>query len=202
MIEIPSLAKYFISQKRTRGKDRAPIKVMNFRRSPDLYQLFDKLGYTKGVEVGVRWGENALKMCEIIPKLDLTVIDMWTEYKDTDRLYSNKKHQRFYEKAKEILAVHNVTFMRMFSMEAVREFALGSLDFVYIDANHKFDYIMEDLIEWVRKVRVGGIVSGHDFTNYIGEQVVEAVDIYTKVHGIKELFMTDEQDPSFFWRKT
>ena len=61
---------------------------------------------------------------------------------------------------------------------------------------------MEDLIEWSRKVRVGGIVSGHDFSYYIGQQVVEAVDVYSKVHGIKELFMTDEQDPSFFWRKT
>lgn len=202
MTTIPSLQKYFIAQKRIRRKETAPIKVEGFQRAPDLYLLFKELGYIKGAEIGVRWGQNALAMCEAIPGLDLTVADMWTEYKDIDRLYPNEKHQRFYEKAKEILAPYNVTFMRMSSMEAVKKFDNESLDFVYLDANHKFDYIMEELIEWSRKVKVGGIISGHDFAHYIGQQVVDAVDVYTEVHGIWELFFTDEQVPSFFWRKT
>ena len=48
-------------------------------------------------------------------------------------------------------------------MEAVEDFADGSLDFIYIDANHDFRYIAEDLSEWTKKVRPGGIVSGHDY---------------------------------------
>lgn len=48
-------------------------------------------------------------------------------------------------------------------MEAVEDFEDGSLDFVYIDANHEFRYIAEDLYEWTKKVRKGGIVAGHDY---------------------------------------
>ena len=199
---INSLIKYFKAQGKIRRKDTAPIRVMGFQRQSDLYNLFNELGYKKGIEIGVRWGENAQKMCEAIPGLDLTVCDVWTNYDDADRLYQGDKHQRFYAKAKQVLAPYNVTFKKMLSMEAVQEFAPESLDFVYIDGNHKFDYIMEDLIEWIEKVRIGGMISGHDFSKLLDQHVFEAVNLYAKVHNIRELFMTDEQDPSFFWRKT
>src|SRR5260221_412005 len=48
-------------------------------------------------------------------------------------------------------------------MEAVEDFEDESLDFVYIDANHEFRYIAEDLCEWTKKVKKGGIVAGHDY---------------------------------------
>jgi len=48
-------------------------------------------------------------------------------------------------------------------MEAVEDFEDESLDFVYIDANHEFRYIAEDLCEWTKKVKKGGIVSGDDY---------------------------------------
>ena len=48
-------------------------------------------------------------------------------------------------------------------MEAAEDFKDESLDFVYIDANHEFRYIAEDLAEWTKKVRKGGIVAGHDY---------------------------------------
>ena len=39
--------------------------------------------------------------------------------------------------------------------------------FVYIDGNHKFDFICPDIIYWSKKVKHGGIVAVHDF--YGGE---------------------------------
>jgi hypothetical protein len=87
-------------------------------------------------------------------------------------------------------------------MDAVRDIELESLDFVYIDGNHSFDYVMQDLIEWSKRVRRGGIVSGHDYYHFRNAGVVEAVDVYTHCHGIKEWFLTNEQkSKSFFWVK-
>jgi hypothetical protein len=102
--------------------------------------------------------------------------------------------------------------MREMSMDAVKKIKDGSLDFVYIDANHGFDYVMEDLIEWSKKVRVGGIVSGDDYYDFRKAGVIEAVDAYTKAHGIKVTF-TDPysghikdregfEQPSYYWVKT
>lgn len=196
------LHKYFTDQGMIRGNDRSPIRVMGFERT-HLYSLFHTLGYTKGAEIGVRWGKNAIDMFEAIPGLDLIAVDPWCDYNDIDKILTIEKHERQLRKAQKVLAPYNITFMRMKSMEAVVEIPNESLDFVYIDGNHCFDFIMEDLIEWNRKVRQGGIISGHDFCHYRSQQVVEAVQTYTKAHryDIDEIFITDEQAPSFFWRK-
>ena len=99
-------------------------------------------------------------------------------------------------------------------MDAVKMFKDRSLDFVFIDANHAFDYVMQDLIEWTKKVRIGGIVSGDDYYPFKkGDQsfagVVEAVDSYRKAHDIPVNFtkpgeITDrgsKEQPCYYWTK-
>jgi hypothetical protein len=44
-----------------------------------------------------------------------------------------------------------------------RDVTNGSLDFVYIDGNHRFEQVVADLAAWAPKVRPGGIVAGHDY---------------------------------------
>jgi hypothetical protein len=107
----------------------------------------------------------------------------------------------FLEEAKQRLAPYNVTFVRANSMDAVRDVPDESLDFVFIDANHTFDYVMQDIIEWSKKVRPGGMVSGHDYFRCRNFGVVPAVDVYTREHLIHQWFITDEHKPSYFWLK-
>lgn len=49
------------------------------------------------------------------------------------------------------------------SLEAVKDFGDGHFDFVYLDANHKFEAVRDDLRAWWPKVRCGGIIGLHDF---------------------------------------
>lgn len=53
--------------------------------------------------------------------------------------------------------------VRATSEEAASRFEDESLDFVYIDADHDFKAVSQDLAVWVPKVKVGGLLSGHDF---------------------------------------
>lgn len=53
--------------------------------------------------------------------------------------------------------------MRMHSTTAARYIANGSLDIVYIDAEHSYDSVKADIIAWIPKVRLGGILCGHDY---------------------------------------
>ncbi len=55
-----------------------------------------------------------------------------------------------------------VELLRKTSLEAVKEFADESLDFVYIDANHEYTYVLHDILAWYPKVRKGGILAGDD----------------------------------------
>lgn len=38
-----------------------------------------------------------------------------------------------------------------------------SLDWVYIDAGHTYEDVKADLAAWIPKVRIGGIIAGHDY---------------------------------------
>lgn len=57
----------------------------------------------------------------------------------------------------------DVFFHRTTSAGAARSFADGSLDAVYIDADHKWWSVVQDLAAWWPKVRPGGVILGHDF---------------------------------------
>jgi predicted O-methyltransferase YrrM len=92
----------------------------------------------------------------------------------------------------------NAVIMKMASMDAVKKFQNGELDFVYIDANHDYEYAIQDITEWSKKVRVGGMVSGHDYDPTWG--VKKAVDEYVTENNI-ECFYSDDWSPSFWWVK-
>ena len=38
------------------------------------------------------------------------------------------------------------------------------LDLVFIDANHEYHQVKKDILTWKKKVRPGGILSGHNYS--------------------------------------
>jgi predicted O-methyltransferase YrrM len=172
------------------------VRCPGFKRKR-LAKLFAALGFTRGAEIGVREGVFSEVLCKAIPGLELLCVDLWDAYYH----FASADGARHYLTAQKRLAAYNARLVKATSMDAAREIADESLDFVYIDADHRFDWVMQDLIEWSKKVRPGGIVSGHDYYRFRNAGVVPAVDVYTLVHGIHEWFITDEKEASFFWVK-
>jgi predicted O-methyltransferase YrrM len=87
-------------------------------------------------------------------------------------------------------------------MDAISDFEDSSLDFVYIDANHTYEAATEDIREWSKKVRPGGIVAGHDYVNTEGYGVIQAIHEHIQEKGIKTLFITSkDRSPSWFYIK-
>ena len=138
-----------------------PAEIPDCSRD-DLPAFFRERGFKVGAEIGVYKGEVSEKLVK--EGMTLYAIDPWRVYKD---FYYPKNQARLdfvYEHTKRLLAPWpNAFIIRKTSMEAVESFNDESLDFVYIDANHQFRYIAEDLYEWTKKVRKGGVVSGHDY---------------------------------------
>jgi cephalosporin hydroxylase len=56
--------------------------------------------------------------------------------------------------------------VRMPSVAAATLFANGSLDFVFIDADHTCEAVRADIAAWRPKVKAGGILAGHDWNTY------------------------------------
>lgn len=177
-----------------------PTRLAGFKRQK-LCNLYKKRGFKKGAEIGVAGGAFSLQICQTIPDVELLCVDPWLKYKGNLRGGLQEQHDRNYQLATERLAPYNATLIKKFSMDAVKDIPDESLDFVYIDGHHDFDFVMEDIIEWAKKVRRGGIISGHDYYNFIRSGVVEAVDAYVTAHKIPEYFVGEEREPSWFFYK-
>lgn len=52
---------------------------------------------------------------------------------------------------------------RMTSEQAAKVIPDNTLDFCYIDANHNYDGVKNDLDIWLPKIKLNGIICGHDY---------------------------------------
>lgn len=166
-----------------------------------LAALFNELELYKGAEIGVAAADFSTYLCERMPLIELYCIDPWQPYRGNRRGGGLDQQHGNYEIAKKRLAPYNATLIRKMSIDAVKDFEDGSLDFVYIDGNHDFDYVMMDLILWSQKVKTGGVVAGHDYYHFRWAGVVEAADAYIKAHSIRQWYLTNEREPTFYWQK-
>lgn len=171
-----------------------------------LCALFGDLGLRSGAEIGVWEGDFSKLLFAAVPGLRLRCVDRWQAY----GAYRDKKNDQArldaaYQRTVDQLSGCAATILRMGSLEAAAEVPDGSLDFVYIDANHGYDYVLADLKAWAPKVRTGGIVSGHDYVAQPKQktahlEVAQAVDEFTRTRQIDPWFvLAADKYPSFFW---
>ena len=175
---------------------RMPIHIPNTTRRA-LRLLFAELRFLKGVEIGVNRGSNAVKTIRVNPQLTLYCVDPWELYDGLNDFDDPIERKEAYARATWTLGQYdNVHVIRKFSMDALKDFEDESLDFVYIDGNHEFPYVAEDIFYWSKKVKSGGLVAGHDYhfnkCNFAYLQVTEIVDAYTKAFKIKPWFVINE----------
>jgi hypothetical protein len=72
---------------------------------------------------------------------------------------------------------------------------------VYIDGDHTFDAVMLDLLQYAPKVRPGGVIALHDYCRVWDGGVMDAVDAYTRNHGISPWYVTYDFAPTAFWQR-
>ena len=191
----------------------SPIEIPNFGRD-GLAELFAELGFQAGVEIGVERGLYSEVLCRANPKLHLFCVDPWERYGSYRDHVSQEKLDSFYADAEKRLSPYAATLVRRFSMEEVKFHPHNSLDFVYIDGNHSFEYVVADVIEWEKRVRPGGILAGHDYirrNNDISHHVVQAVSAYAECYKIHPWFLAGrrakrdgeirDKNRSWFWVK-
>ncbi len=49
------------------------------------------------------------------------------------------------------------------SVETAAQYADRSLDFVFIDGDHGYESVRDDIAAWLPKVKLGGLLAGHDY---------------------------------------
>jgi len=185
---------------------KSPIDLPGGRRERGFGALLKELGVKVGAEIGVERGKYAQRLFKTIPGLKLYGIDAWTSYGNYRQRYNQEAQDKLYEHAKMRLAPYDCKLIRAYSMDAVKVFDDESLDFVFIDANHEFQHCTNDIAEWSKKVKKGGIVAGHDYAyaKVRGEKmhVKDVIDGWTHAYEINPWFVfRGDKGPSWLWVK-
>lgn len=181
---------------------RSPIVIDQPREM--LPALFHSLGYRIGAEIGVECGIYSEIIYNSMPGVKLYAVDAWQAYPGYRDHVTQAKIDSIYQQAAERLK-GKAHLVRKYSIAAAQDFDDGILDFVYIDGNHDFLHVTEDIHYWSAKVRKGGIIAGHDFKRHKGSyinHVKDVVQAWTYSHGIDPWFvLAGDKSPSWFWVK-
>lgn len=159
---------------------------------PDLYKkMVSKFpSGSHFVEVGSWKGKSSSYMAVEIANSNKNIkfdcIDTWEgspehgdSFKNNDLLYNI-----FLTNMKPAEKYFNP--IRMRSDEAFKLYPDQSLDFVFIDAEHSYEAVKQDIINWLPKVKKGGILAGHDYYDWKG--VFDAVNELLGENNIETMY--------------
>lgn len=136
--------------------------------------------FTEGifVEIGTWEGDSTAFMAEKIKEsgknIKFYTIDTFEPYYHT---FKKETVQADYEKyLNNIEQVWEyIITLKGDSCEMASRFDDGSVSFIFIDGDHRYEKIKQDILTWLPKLKPDGIIAGHDYGwNYPG--VVKAVD--------------------------
>lgn len=128
-------------------------------------------GLKHGAEIGVKKGMFARHILDKVPGSSLVCVDPWAPTPG----YDHWDHEKNYREFLAVTAGKATTVLRMTGHEAAEHVPDGSLDFVFIDGDHRYEAVKQDIADWAPKVRKGGLVSGHDIDKYPVECAVRAM---------------------------
>ena len=140
----------------------------------DFGNLLNSLGLTgEGVEIGVCEGEYSETLLATWTGSKLHLVDPWRElsgYRDITNAPTPVCEARFHKTISRLQPFSGrFQIHRQLSSEAVDAFGPGTLDFVYIDGNHDYQHVSEDIRLWHPKLRKGGLLAGHDYCDEVNQ---------------------------------
>jgi hypothetical protein len=155
-------------------------------------------------ELGVYRGDLSEYLLSMFPELELTLVDVWSQQGFSPGYLLSGDDVAVQPEAqlkanmceaiqKVSFASHRVRVWRAKTSEAASWFPEARYDLVFIDADHSYSAVVQDILAWYPRVRSGGILSGHDYLypEKFGGDVARAVDECVERFGL-ELHLEDD----------
>jgi hypothetical protein len=130
---------------------------------PSLLQLRGKKKLV-GAEIGVQKGNNARNMLKVLHIKKLYLIDPYKPYEEKRAVTVNETKRWWIEATHKLQQWEQKTvWIRKKSGAASKQIKDNELDFVYIDGSHLPEDVKKDIILYTPKVKIGGLIAGHDY---------------------------------------
>lgn len=162
------------------------------------------------LEVGVERAESARLMALRRDITELWLVDCWGPYPGADprdpSVLTTGKGQEVYKYVCRMFAKDpRIRIVRSQIEWAARGFPREWFNFVYLDAAHTYDAVLNHLHLLWPLVCPGGLLCGHDYANadpYPWIEVKAAVDKFCESKNLVLAFLTTEACGSFAIRKS
>ena len=143
--------------------------VPTFKHRDDLGDIVQQEGFTMGLELGMQHGYFSNAMLSRWPKcVEYHLVDLWGPLKYYED-YANKDQKsqdKIYKGAMERLRTwkNKIHMCRNLTTVCSRHYDDEYFHFIYVDARHDFKGgVAADLEAYWPKLKVGGIIDGHDY---------------------------------------
>jgi len=179
-----------------------PYPVEGGKRFIWLANKINKRGFVNGAEIGCARGKTTKNLLERCPNLNsLVTVDLWREAPEGNggTQYKGWDFNTMYKNFKQSVSSHNgrVTIIRDLSWEAASRIEDGSLDFVFIDADHEYESVKKDIVAWTPKLKPGGMLCGHD-THFSGvKQAIQELIPDHRLVGVDHLWECKKEDVKY-----
>ena len=166
------------------------------RRMQWLAEKINRRGYTTGCEVGSAVGNTTKHLLQNCPRLNpLYVADDWRPITDrrspetpnvNPAWYSKPMRPIFDKKVAPYLS--RLIILEGESWKMADRIKDGILDFVFIDASHDFNSVVNDIKAWLPKVKKSGLLCGHDIHMSGVREALEYLELDYTVVGIDNVW--------------
>lgn len=164
------------------------------------------------VECGVAYGGHAMNLLNSCADIEYTGVDSYQHgYDNSDAFVSAVEEYLGMQGQHALDALYlavvdrieefhggRARLVREDSIFYANQVAHQSIDLVFLDDNHTFEYVSKELDAWWPTVRQGGILCGDD---YWMPSVKLAVDNFAQAHDLSLRFLSKNEYKTYFFHK-
>lgn len=174
------------------------MKIVKNRN--DLLDFFKK--NTIVAEIGVFKGDFSKIILDKLNPKELHLIDLFhgemcSGDKDGNNIVWTNLEDEYLKLQKIYENNHSIFLHKGLSGEILLNFTDGYFDLIYIDGDHSYEGVKKDLELAYYKIKKGGYICGHDYSNQTFPSVVNAVDEFCKNKDLKIDFLTEDGCPTY-----
>lgn len=170
-------------------------------------EMYDKLPKNGiGAEIGVCRGSNAAHLYMCARPTTLYLVDLWQNIESTK--ITNPIELQYDDWSKDVENIFagrvgkDVFLYKGDSVKFLSTIKDEFLDWIYLDGDHLYSTLEKELNLAIKKVKIGGVIAGHDFTFNHPQKVgvMKAVIEKIQLGNLKMEYLTNEAWPSYFCR--
>jgi len=177
---------------------------LNFETRNDFPAFLNECGLVgKGAEIGVQEGVFSEHILRNWKGSALFSIDAWQnfdadEYVDIANVSDDNQILLYVNTTLRLSPFGKRSIVwRMTSEQAASTMPDNTLDFCYLDADHRYEAVKQDIELWLPKVKLGGIICGHDYVSdghIYNKADGSLIGLYGVQRAVKEFAARDNWD--------